>query len=55
VPSNLDPRATAQVNELGSFRLAVAGGRIGGERNWYGIPEVDRVLNTYRFTGVGVG
>jgi hypothetical protein len=55
VPSNLDPRATAQVNELGSFRLSVAGGRLGGQRNWYGIPEVDRVLNDYRACSPGVG
>jgi hypothetical protein len=55
VPSNLDPRATAQVNELGSFRLSVAGGRLGGQRNWYGIPEVDRVLNDFRECSPGVG
>lgn len=42
--SNIPMRATSQANELGTFRIATAG----GERSWTGLPEVDAVLAEYR-------
>jgi hypothetical protein len=55
VPSNIDRRAISQANEFGQFQYAVAGGRLGGQRNWTGIPEVNQILEEYRITTVGVG
>lgn len=45
VPSNLSDRALAETNQLGTFRIAVAGLRDGA---WFGIPPVDSVLQFYR-------
>jgi hypothetical protein len=45
VPSNLSDRALAETNQLGTFRMAVAGLRDGA---WFGIPPVDSVLQFYR-------
>lgn len=52
VPSDFNERATAQTNELGTFRLAVAGWR---DRSYYGIPSVDAVLARYDETVPGIG
>jgi hypothetical protein len=40
VPSSLPDRALYQTNELGQFRLAVAG----DDGRWFGIPDVDALL-----------
>lgn len=45
VSSNLSDRALAETNQLGTFRIAVAGLREGA---WFGIPPVDSVLQFYR-------
>lgn len=45
VSSNLPERATSFSDETGTFRLATPGLTPG---SWYGIPEVDRVLQDYR-------
>ena len=42
--SNMPRNAISQVDELGTFRLAVPGER----GSWFGLPEVDRVLRDYR-------
>lgn len=51
--SNVPRNAISQVDELGTFRLAVPGER----GSWFGNPEVDRVLRDYqarnRIPGVG--
>lgn len=51
--SNMPRNAISQVDELGTFRLAVPGER----GSWFGLPEVDRVLRDYqarnRIPGVG--
>lgn len=51
--SNIPRNALSQVDELGTFRLAVPGER----GSWFGVPEVDRVLRDYatrnRIPGIG--
>lgn len=42
--SNVPRNALSQVDELGTFRLAVPGER----GSWFGVPEVDRVLRDYQ-------
>lgn len=42
--SNVPRNAISQLDELGTFRLAVPGER----GSWFGLPEVDRVLRDYR-------
>lgn len=42
--SNIPNNAISQLDELGTFRLAVPGER----GSWFGVPEVDRVLRDYR-------
>lgn len=42
--SNMPRNAISQVDELGTFRLAVPGER----GSWFGLPEVDRVLRDYQ-------
>jgi len=44
VPSNIDRRTTTLVDQMGTFTLATPGQR----GSWYGLPEVDIVLNHYR-------
>lgn len=48
--SNLPDRALSFSDELGTFRLATPG--VGG--SWFGLPEVDAVLQRYRVTIPGV-
>lgn len=50
--SNVSDRATQQVNQFGSYNLAVAGWR---EGQWYGLPVVDSVLQRYSERGPMVG
>lgn len=52
VPSDLSDRVTSQTNDVGTFRLAVAGWR---ERAYYGLPTVDAVLARYDETVPGIG
>jgi len=50
LPSNLPDRALTLSDELGTFRLATPG--VGG--SWFGLPEVDAVLQRYRASIPGV-
>lgn len=52
VPSDLSDRATMQTNDVGTFRLAVAGWR---DKSYYGLPTVDAVLARYDETVPGIG
>lgn len=56
VRSNIDDRALFLTNELGQMRLAVAEA---SRSHWYGVPNVDSVLQryreTYRVGSMGVG
>ncbi|MBX6388251.1 MAG: hypothetical protein IRZ08_04480 [Frankia sp.] len=49
--SNLPDRALSMSDELGTFRLATPG--VGG--SWFGLPEVDAVLDRYRVVMPGIG
>ena len=49
VPSDIDTRAMSLTDELGTYRFAAA-----GERGaWFGIPDVDAVLDRYGAGGPG--
>jgi hypothetical protein len=52
VPTNVPARANYQVNQTGTYGLAVATGLAGA---WYGIPEVDATLMRYRVCCPGIG
>ncbi len=47
VPTSIPLRATTISNDAGTFGLSYAG----GYGHWYGVPDVDAVLQQYKFKG----